>query len=392
MERKFRVGISGSYGGYNLGDEGILQSIVAELRRSVSVEITVFTRDAENTLRRHDVERAVPVRDIVWSEAMAEMERLDLFVLGGGGILYDLAAHKYLREVRIAHEIGVPVMVYAVGVGPLKDSNVQAQVREALDEVAVLTVRERGSRKALEEAGVRKEVRVTADPAFLLEAEPFPDGVVWPDGLLSRDHRVVAMSVREPGGAAPDLHEDAYHALVADAADFIVDRFDADVLFVPMEAGQQDVQHSHAVISRMLQAQRATVLKGDYRPGQILSLMEHFDFAVGMRLHFLMFAAMQGVPFVALPYASKVSGLLQNLGIAVPPIQKVNAGRIIAYIDHFWDNRSTLRRDLKESIHKMKKEARETNRLLVELIEKTAAEKQLTRALHLAPTSTPRFQ
>lgn len=46
MARKpevFRVGISGSYGGLNLGDEVILEVIVSQLRRSLPVEITVFS-------------------------------------------------------------------------------------------------------------------------------------------------------------------------------------------------------------------------------------------------------------------------------------------------------------------------------------------------------------
>lgn len=51
--RKVGVGISGSYGGLNLGDEAILQVILANLRQSVLVEFTVFSRDAEDTLRRH---------------------------------------------------------------------------------------------------------------------------------------------------------------------------------------------------------------------------------------------------------------------------------------------------------------------------------------------------
>ena len=40
-------------------------------------------------------------------------------------------------------------------------------------------------------------------------------------------------------------------------------------------------------------AQRATVLKGEYTSGQMLAIVGHFAFAVGMRLHFLIFAALQ---------------------------------------------------------------------------------------------------
>ncbi len=90
----------------------------------------------------------------------------------------------------------------------------------------------------------------------------------------------------------------------------MVDRLDANLVFVPMEPRRHDAQHSHAVISQMAHAHRATVLKGEYASGQLLSLFRHLDFAVGMRLHFLIFAALNRVPFVALPYANKVAGFL----------------------------------------------------------------------------------
>src|ERR671923_1367252 len=148
----YRVGITGSYGGLNLGDEAILHSIIAQLRRDLTVEITVFSRDPEDTKRRHGVERAVPVRKMSRAEVVPEVERLDLLIFGGGGILYDADARTYLREVLVAKEHGVPVMLYAVGAGPLADANVQKAVREALDGVAAITVREKSAQQLLEEA------------------------------------------------------------------------------------------------------------------------------------------------------------------------------------------------------------------------------------------------
>src|SRR5687768_617601 len=121
----YRIGITGSYGGLNLGDEAILHSIIAQLRRDLPVEITVFSRDAEDTKRRHGVERAVPVRNLSRAEVVPEIERLDLLILGGGGILYDADARTYLREVALAKEKHVPVMVYAIGAGPLENVDVQ---------------------------------------------------------------------------------------------------------------------------------------------------------------------------------------------------------------------------------------------------------------------------
>ena len=145
-------------------------------------------------------------------------------------------------------------------------------------------------------------------------------------------------------------------------------RSDADVCLVPMEHSVLDSQHSHAVIARMLRAQRATVLKAEYTSGQILSLMSKFNFVVGMRLHFLIFAALRGVPFAALPYAGKVSGFLDELGVPSPPMNLVNAGRLIAYIDHSWDHARTMRSQLAKNVAPLQKRAQETHRILVELL------------------------
>jgi polysaccharide pyruvyl transferase WcaK-like protein len=325
------------------------------------------------------VERAVAVRKLSRAEIVPEIERLDLLVFGGGGILYDAEARIYLREVLVAKELGVPVFVFAVGAGPLKEPTVQAAVREALDGVAGITVREKSARQVLEEAGVHRDVVVTADPALLLKPEPLPRNVLKHEGLEGR-RRIIGMSVREPGVAAPDLDERVYHALLANAADFMVDRFDADIVFVPMEHSVLDSQHSHAVIALMMRAQRARVLNGEYTSAQLLALMDRFDFAVGMRLHFLMFAALRSVPFVALPYAGKVGGFLEDLKLPAPPMQLVNPGRLIAHIDDSWDNRRALRAALAKSVPPLQERARETMKLLLRVLDEEKKRGALPKA------------
>jgi polysaccharide pyruvyl transferase WcaK-like protein len=185
---------------------------------------------------------------------------------------------------------------------------------------------------------------------------------------MAGKRHLVGMSVREAGIAAPDIDEQFYHTILANAADFMIDRFDADIVFFPMEQRMLDVQHSHAVTSQMLRPQRVHVLKGEYTPGQILSLVRYCDFVVGMRLHFLIFAALQKVPFVALPYSTKVGGLLNTLQVEMPPINLVNAGRLIAYIDRSWDRRNTLKEKIRSILPSMKKEALKTNKLTVQLL------------------------
>jgi polysaccharide pyruvyl transferase CsaB len=367
-EKRFRIGISGSYGGLNLGDEGILTGITTQLKNSLSdIEITVFSRNPKDTLKRKGVDRSVAVRNLSRDEAREEVRRLDLFILGGGGIIYDSEAETYLREVNLAHDLNIPVMVYAISVGPLTEPSIRKGVRSALSRAAIITVRDRQGRQLLEEVGVHQPIQVTADPALLLQRDKLKEDFLKNEGIQTKK-KIVGFSVREPGPAAPDINVDHYHRLLANAADFIVERLNAEVVFVPMERQNMDFQHSHAVISQMQCAQKATVLKREYTPGQLIELISHFDFAVGMRLHFLIFSALANVPFVALPYSSKVQGFLEDLKIEMPTLERVSAGQLLARIDRAWDMRENVRTQIRMQLPLLQERARENHRILVNFI------------------------
>lgn len=373
MERTVRIGISGSYGGMNLGDEAILESIIAQIRSSMPAEITVFSRNPHDTLARHRVEHALPVRALTRRESMHEIQNLDLFILGGGGILFDRDAHRYLREVFIAHEVGVPVITYAISAGPLNTAYAREAVQSALNGAALVTVRDQLGLRLLEDVGVTREIQLTADPAFLLEPDPLSDDALKAEGV-DFDRDLVGFSVREPGPAAPDIDPDDYYALLANAADFVVERYNADVVFVPME--KTDVQHSHSVVGHMKNSDRAEILRRRYSPRQVLDLMGRFEFAIGMRLHFLIFAALRGVPFAALPYATKVNGLLEDLNMPSPALSAIGIGQLIANVDRSWDTRHEIRGMIQERIPALKIRAARTNELLLEVLADRTAEER----------------
>lgn len=364
-DRTLRIGISGSYGGMNLGDEAILEGILSQLRQSFTAEITVFSRNPKDTLSRHKVEHAVAVRNLTRKEVSHEIEPLDLFILGGGGILYDRDAETYLREVFLAHEFEIPVVVYAVSAGPLTDAAARNAVRSALNHAAIVTVRDRQGYRLLEDVGIEQDIHLTADPALLVRPNPLPVDILESEGV-EFDRHLVGFSVREPGPAAPDIDPEHYYALLANTADFMVDRLDADIVFVPME--RTDVQHSHAVVAHMQNSERAEILRQKYSPQQTLGLLGSFEFAVGMRLHFLIFAALQGTPFVALPYASKVTGFLEDLEMDAPPLGDIGIGQLIAHIDRTWDTREDIRARIKQRLPALQSRAQETNRLLTRLL------------------------
>ncbi len=362
------IGVLGSYGGRNLGDEAILTGLLTDLRQQEpNARIIVFSRNPEHTRQAHPDVEAVPWEGVSRSDSALVLSQLDLLILGGGGILYDREARRYLRVVRVAQERGLPLLTYAVGVGPLSDMVDSGMVRETLAEATEVTVRDQESRMVLEEAGLLNPITVTADPAFLLQPADFPASLLREEGVPD-GKRLVGMSVREPGRAAERLDVDGYHRLLAQIGDFLVHRIDAHVLFVPME--RDDIRHSHGVLSHMIAAERGRILHGTYSPEQVLGLMSHFDLAVGMRLHFLIFAAMMGTPFLPLPYAGKVFDLAQRLGVpALRGVEREVEGPLLAEVDQLWDERDKRAEQTARRVAQVCEEARGTSRVTAAVLE-----------------------
>jgi polysaccharide pyruvyl transferase CsaB len=349
------IGVVGSYGGLNLGDEAILTCVLECIERwRPGCQVIVLSRHPEHTKAHHQVAEVVPWRT-GRERALGAVEGLDALVLGGGGILYDGQARGYLRWVREAQDRGIPTFAYAIGAGPLQDQEDRLAAREAMEALTELTVRDEESQLVLEDIGVTRPMTVTADPALLLEPEPFTGDMLMREGI-PEDGPLIGVSVREPGRAAEHLDVDSYHTLLAEMGDYLVRRLDAHLVFVPMEA--DDVRHSHAVLAHMTDPSRGRILHGTYRPGQILDLMRRFDLAVGMRLHFLMFAAMARVPPLPLPYAGKVFDFAQAAGApALTGVAREVTGPLLAEVDRLWDERPARQRDLEPRVRELRRRA-----------------------------------
>ena len=75
-----------------------------------------------------------------------------------------------------------------------------------------------------------------------MKPQPFTKEILKKEGIDSDNH-LVGFSVREPGPAAPDLNIEQYHAILANTADYMVERFDITAweccgsLFSPISIG-----------------------------------------------------------------------------------------------------------------------------------------------------------
>ncbi|GGT64485.1 polysaccharide pyruvyl transferase family protein [Streptomyces purpureus] len=365
------IGVLGSYGGRNVGDEAILAAMLEGIRLArPDVRLMLFSRDPAYSRSTYPDIEVVGWEGVCRDRISEHLRQLSVLVLGGGGILYNTEARRYLRLARTAQDLGVPLFTYAIGAGPLTDEADCAWVRATLSDAAEVTVRDEESKLVLEEAGLARPVCVTADPALLLEPGDSGIELLRAEGV-PRGVRLVGMSVREPGRAAEHLDEEGYHQLLANVGDFLVHRLDAHVVFVPME--RDDIRHAHAVVSHMIHAERCHVLHGSYRPQQVLDIVQQLDLAIGMRLHFLIFAALAGIPLLPLPYAGKVFDFAQQIGApALRGVVREAAGPLLAEVDRLWDERPARVAHSAARTASMKLRAAQTADRLISYLDATA--------------------
>ena len=84
-----------------------------------------------------------------------------------------------------------------------------------------------------------------------------------------------------------------YKDIIAQAADQIVEEFDARVVFLPMQY-PEDVVAAERIALRT--KEKSIVLNDEYTTSELLSIVGNLDLLIGIRLHALIFAGVMGVP------------------------------------------------------------------------------------------------
>ncbi len=297
--------ISGYYGLGNSGDEALLKSIVDNLRRlDPDIKITALSGDARHTREAYGidtVDRFAPFA------VLRAMRRSKMLISGGGSLIQDATSTKsllyYLAIIAAAKLMGLKVMLYANGMGPISDKNV-SKVTRVLNRVDLITLRENISMSEIERCKVtRPRVEVTADPAYLLEPCPRERAME----LLKEcgaGPKPVAISVREWKTAGQSFEES-----VAAAADMLA-RKGYTPLFFPMQLSR-DLPVSRGIREKM--TERSAIIDREITVAEMLGVIRECGAVVGMRLHSLIFASAVNVPMLGIIYDPKIKGSMEYM-------------------------------------------------------------------------------
>jgi polysaccharide pyruvyl transferase WcaK-like protein len=313
----------GFYGWGNIGDEATLQGFARLLGRyDPRSSAWVASRDPQHTARAEPAFRYFKVPGSSFARWWAHRRAGGAVVVGGTPIM-DILGQWPLEEVvpLVADQAdrGVPVAFVGIGTERLqRDESRRIVATELAPRVRHWSVRSEHDRERLLTYGVPEpRVTVAADLAWTLEpGSPEALGHM-PACLEARaDEPLIGVNVtneRFVVERAPRLFEDLARCL-----DRLIEACSARVVFICNEIreGQSfDKAASLIAMSHMRHRERAAMLPNEYRtPPQMMRLIGQCRLVVGMRYHFCIFAAIQGVPFVAINRSDKVEDLCRDLG------------------------------------------------------------------------------
>ncbi|HEY5427006.1 MAG TPA: polysaccharide pyruvyl transferase CsaB [Candidatus Tumulicola sp.] len=355
--------LSGYYGFGNLGDEALLEVIVARIRaRFPNVDVEVLSATPGLTAASFGVKTSARWP---WRAVREAVGRADVVLSGGGGLLQNSTSLRsllyYAGVLREAIRAKRRTMIFAQSVGPL-DAWGRLVVGRFCKGLGRATVRDERSRDVLHALLPNTPVERTADPVFLYDL-PVSETDLSGDGLGPESGPYAIVSVRK----VPSFKDGA--AVVARAVDRLAREHGVRVAFLPL-GGAGDAEVSTEIIRACAST---PVLLPECTLAKAAAVLRGARVVVGMRLHALVLAARFGVPFVAIAYDPKVSALCDELEYPLEPLwapsgRRLDDASVDARIDRLIAQRDALAAHLEARIGAVRASAERNFDVLGELL------------------------
>ncbi|MCT9625637.1 polysaccharide pyruvyl transferase family protein [Pseudarthrobacter equi] len=376
--REQRVAIFGDVGQreYHVGDEAMTHAAIDELRKRGVNDFVVLTHDVEQTSRLYGLPAAqrpeVPWNAYVRHQLLQDVKQLieggpatedaarvvrtfqdafqgcsTLLLTGGGNLTsqYGGLLFERLAAIRVAHAMGLKILVSGQTVGPVLTGPDREEAAEALRLSAVTGSRERHTHELLASLGV-PSMQVLDDATFLSPADPehLPD--VPASGYI-------AATFAPASGA---MKREDYHRHMASLLDLAYEQLQLPILLLPHVStfGAKDGdQDCHASIARLTKAPDVRVMD-QMDSLATATLTAKADLVISSRYHPVVFGLAAGLPVlpVAVDYYGEVriGGALENWGLAplLRSLRHLGDGNDAKWVNSVLGQRAEIRKHLQQ--------------------------------------------
>jgi polysaccharide pyruvyl transferase CsaB len=373
---KKRILFLGTHGQYNIGDELLLETFLAQLGDEHQYCVNSYNpsytqnqlggRYAVTVFSTHGEQ--LRLLNYIW--------KADLLFFGGGSIIKELYAsvgrNRYATLImillivtfacRIARK---PVMMSNIGVGPLQTKWGDRLARLILRQVAFLSVRDRASYNTCLRLGIDPmRLRLVPDAVFVLDPNTLtavaPEQFSGCPGIQPKKLKV-ALNLNY-NIENPDNWEN-FLASLASALCAYHAKQPIEIHALPMQSGfkaNDDYQVLSEFRRRIPEMEVHLHRPEDHQ--QVAAILAGCDLIVAERLHTLVLATILNKPFLALMYDIKVRELTAGLkmtGFAIDINRPFAPAALAEKLDHLWGHYETVQEHLAGSAISMRTELRE---------------------------------
>jgi len=386
----------------NRGDEAAQRSLINSLKRLIpNAEFTVLIispdglqlQENVHILRTFSASKKTGLFIILWTifrslgirlptfnkgheifEALEEMADADVIISAPGGPYFgDLyTSHEiqeHLLHIYLSKILRKPVMIYGPSMGPFESHRRNIIRKYILNKVEIITLRDHISKEYLNSLHLTHPlIYLTADSAFqdiinldrneiknIMVEEKIIDS--QNDGLNKKPLigiTPVGTEWNYRNSVVPHEKQERYNKIIAKTIDYLIDKFDATIVFFPQLYGNSDdMLLINEIIRRVDKKDAVKILSKRWNSEIQQAVISQMDLFIGNRYHSVIFALKGKIPTVCLAYEHKSVGVMDvvKLNKFVIKIDNLSYEILIDKINQAWIEREEIKNVLKRQIN-----------------------------------------
>jgi len=277
-----------------------------------------------------------------------------------------------LFEILLGIITGNPVVIYAQSIGPFKSKMTKFSAKFVFNRVSLITVREEITYKYMRELGIKTPVYLTAESAFLLEpaSNESINRILSEEGIRLNEKPLIGISPSRiiyrygfPDCEHPTEKYRGYIRIMAKITDYIIDKLNATVIFIPhvIASDNDDRVVSKDIYMSVRNKHKVKIITYECTADELKGLIGICDLFIGCRMHATIASTSMLVPTIAIAYSSKTHGIIgKMLGQEelVIDIRKLKSDELLSElkskINYAYENRDSIRNNLREKIKMMR--------------------------------------
>jgi len=360
--KDYDVMISGYFGFDNIGEEAVLLSIIENLRAyKQDIKIVVLSNDINKTKVSYNVDA---VDRNKYFEIIKTMFRTKMYISAGGHFIKDnvlVSMLYYLSAIWIAKKIGLKVVLYSNGAGPLTEKISTKLTEKVLNNVDIITIREEMSWNLLRQLKITKpQILLTADSALTLKC--FNETDV--DDFLR--NQGVDLSLPILGFSITGCRDwsNKFIEYIFLIANFMRDKYQMNIIFLPTESG--GAAFCEKILNRM--DGEGYIIKGN-TISQTIGIIKKVDMLISNRYHPLVFSAGVGTPAIGIAWERRIESVVDyyNL-VSAGYIKNLEFKDFRCIVERTWENRMNIRTQRMDNISNIKEKSYQNAKVTIDIL------------------------